>query len=104
KYVLISTDLKQPQDISFVLIPSPLHTTNSITIRSIDPVQSFCFLGVWFNLSISTKFIKLQLTKEYNQFTNVLRYKKLTGKQLVYLHNNVLIPKLEYLSQVTHFS
>src|SRR5207247_3294083 len=68
KYVLISTDLKQPQDISFDLIPSRLHTTNSITIRSNDPIQSFRFLGVWFNLSISTKFVKSQLTKEYNQF------------------------------------
>src|SRR5438034_7294866 len=104
KYVLISTDMKQPQDISFNLIPSPLHTTNSITIRSNDPIQSFRFLGVWFNLSISTKFVKTQLTREYNQFTNVLRFKKLTGKQLVYLHNNVLIPKLEYRSQVTSLS
>src|SRR5438046_255605 len=70
KYVLTSTVLKQPQDTSFILTPSSLHNTNSITIRSIDPTQLFRFLGVWFNLSFYAKFVRTQLTREYNQFTN----------------------------------
>jgi len=38
---------------------------------------------------------------EYQLFANKLRRKRLTTKQFVYLHNAVLLPKVEYRLMVT---
>src|SRR5205823_14804592 len=104
KYVLLSTELVNPEDIIFSLTSSSLNNTSQILIRSLGHKDSFRFLGVWFDLSFSKRFVFSQLKKEYLQFTNILRHKKLTGKQLTYLHNSVLIPKIEYRSQTTPFT
>src|SRR6266498_2663593 len=101
KYVLLSTGLVNPKDIIFSLTPSSLNNTSQILIRSLGHKDSFRFLGVWFDLSFSKRFVLSQIKKEYLQFTNILRHKKLTGKQLTYLHNSVLLPKVEYRAQVT---
>src|SRR5205823_2383691 len=100
KYVLLSTELVNPEDIIFSLTSSSLNNTSQILIRSLGHKDSFRFLGVWFDLSFSKCFVHSQLKKEYLQFTNILRHKKLTGKQLTYLHNSVLLPKVEYRAQV----
>ncbi|GBB92770.1 hypothetical protein RclHR1_20510009 [Rhizophagus clarus] len=81
KYVLISNSL-------------PLTTTSNISP----------FLGVWFNINGSRDFVKKQIANECNSFAATLRLAKLTAKQVVYLYNTVLIPKLEYRMQVTHLS
>ncbi|GBB96009.1 hypothetical protein RclHR1_02660030 [Rhizophagus clarus] len=81
KYVLISNSL-------------PLTTTSNISP----------FLGVWFNIKGSQDFIKKQIASKCNSFAATLRLAKLSAKQVVYLYNTVLIPKLEYHMQVTHLS
>ncbi|GBC08516.1 hypothetical protein RclHR1_08180010 [Rhizophagus clarus] len=81
KYVLISNSL-------------PLTTTSNISP----------FLGVWFNIKGSRDFVKKQIAGECNSFAATLRPAKLSAKQVVYLYNTVLIPKLEYRMQVTHLS
>ncbi|GET54163.1 ribonuclease H-like domain-containing protein [Rhizophagus irregularis DAOM 181602=DAOM 197198] len=66
--------------------------------------SSFRFLGVWFNVAGSRDFVKKQVARECNSFAAIVRPAKLSAKQVVYLHNTVLIPKLEYHMQVTHLS
>ncbi|PKC11137.1 hypothetical protein RhiirA5_413450 [Rhizophagus irregularis] len=95
KYVLITNLLP----LFSVSSPSPdlhlsgLNKVPSISIMPISMNSSFRFLGVWFNIAGSRDFVKKQV-----------RPAKLSAKQVVYLHNTVLIPKLEYRMQVTHLS
>jgi hypothetical protein len=42
-----------------------------------------------------------QISAEYRSFASTLRFKKLTDKMLIYLHNSVLLPKIEFRAQTT---
>ncbi|GBB87296.1 hypothetical protein RclHR1_13730006 [Rhizophagus clarus] len=57
-----------------------------------------------FNIKGSCDFIRKQIAGECNLFAAILCPAKLSVKQVIYLYNTVLIPKLEYRMQVTHFS
>ncbi|GBB98271.1 hypothetical protein RclHR1_03190003 [Rhizophagus clarus] len=59
---------------------------------------------VWFNIKGSRDFVKKQIAGECNSFAATLRLARLSAKQVIYLYNSVLIPKLEYRMQVTHLS
>ncbi|CAB4418026.1 unnamed protein product [Rhizophagus irregularis] len=85
-------------------MPSSLNATAAIIVTPIPMSSSFRFLGVWFNINGSRSFIRKQLKQECNSFSAILRPAKLTSQQVVYLHNTVLVPKLEYRMQVTHLS
>ncbi|EXX64232.1 hypothetical protein RIR_jg28919.t1 [Rhizophagus irregularis DAOM 181602=DAOM 197198] len=54
--------------------------------------SSFRFLGVWFNVVSSRDFVKKQVARECNSFAATVRPAKLFAKQVVYMHNTVLIP------------
>src|SRR6266496_2935961 len=51
-----------------------------------------------------SNFVHEQITSEYNRFISLLACKKLTDRQLVYLHNIVLPLKCQYLMQATPFT
>ncbi|GBB92084.1 hypothetical protein RclHR1_01960034 [Rhizophagus clarus] len=109
KYTLISNSL--PITTTSVISPVefhlPLFSLNSISSISVMPISitfSFQFLGVWFNVKGSHDFVKKQIAGECNSFATTLRPAKLSAKQVVYLYNSVLIPKLEYRMQVIHLS
>ncbi|GET66400.1 RNA-directed DNA polymerase from mobile element jockey-like [Rhizophagus irregularis DAOM 181602=DAOM 197198] len=109
KYVLITNSLPLTSNstllpITFNLDLSSLNSIPSITITPISMTTSFRFLGVWFNIKSSRDFVKKQLKRECCSFAVTIRPAKLFAKQVVYLHNTVLIPKLEYRMQVTHLS
>ncbi|GET54777.1 ribonuclease H-like domain-containing protein [Rhizophagus irregularis DAOM 181602=DAOM 197198] len=109
KYVLITNLLLLTLNsilspITFNLDLSSLNSVPSITITPISMTTSFRFLGVWFNIKSSRDFVKKQLKRECCSFTATIRPAKLSPKQVVYLHNAVLIPKLKYRMQVTHLS
>ncbi|GET57877.1 RNA-directed DNA polymerase from mobile element jockey-like [Rhizophagus irregularis DAOM 181602=DAOM 197198] len=109
KYVLITNSLPLTSNstlspITFNLDLSSLNSVPSITITPISMTTSFHFLGVWFNIKSSRDFVKKQLKRECCSFAATIRPAKLSSKQVVYLHNAVLIPKLEYRMQVTHLS
>ncbi|GET52551.1 RNA-directed DNA polymerase from mobile element jockey-like [Rhizophagus irregularis DAOM 181602=DAOM 197198] len=109
KYVLITNSLPLTSNstlspITFNLDLSSLNSVPSITITPISMTTSFRFLGVWFNIKSSRDFVKKQLKRECCSFAATIRPAKLSSKQVVYLHNAVLIPKLEYRMQVTHLS
>ncbi|PKY32925.1 hypothetical protein RhiirB3_475640 [Rhizophagus irregularis] len=109
KYVLItnslpSTSVSSPSPVVSDLQLSGLNKVPSISIVPISMNSSFRFLGVWFNVAGSRDFVKKQVARECNSFAAIVRPAKLSAKQVVYLHNTVLIPKLEYRMQVTHLS
>src|SRR6266496_619717 len=104
KYVLVSTELLSPTEIIFNLQTSSYNNRSTICLQSLGTKDSFRFLGVWFNLRHNSTFVKTQLNSEYRHFTSLLRFKSLTSKQMAYLHNTVLLPKLTYQSQVTPLS
>ncbi|GET60780.1 RNA-directed DNA polymerase from mobile element jockey-like [Rhizophagus irregularis DAOM 181602=DAOM 197198] len=109
KYVLITNSLPLTSNstllpITFNLDLTSLNSVPSITITPISMTTSFRFLGIWFNIRSSRDFIKKQLTRECCSFAATIRPAKLSPKQVVYLHNAILIPKLEYRMQVTHLS
>ncbi|GET62748.1 reverse transcriptase family protein [Rhizophagus irregularis DAOM 181602=DAOM 197198] len=109
KYVLITNSLPLTLNstlspITFNLDLSSLNSVPSITITPISMTTSFRFLGVWFNIKSSRDFVKKQLKRECCSFAATICPAKLSSKQVVYLHNAVLILKLEYRMQVTHLS
>ncbi|GBC39586.1 RNA-directed DNA polymerase from mobile element jockey-like [Rhizophagus irregularis DAOM 181602=DAOM 197198] len=109
KYVLITnslppTSVSSPSPVVFDLQLSELNYVPSISIVPISMNSSFRFLDVWFNVAGSRDFVRKQVSRECNSFAATVRPAKLSAKQIVYLHNTVLIPKLEYRMQVTHFS
>ncbi|GET60045.1 RNA-directed DNA polymerase from mobile element jockey-like [Rhizophagus irregularis DAOM 181602=DAOM 197198] len=109
KYVLITNSLPptsapSPFPVVFDLQLSGLNKVPSISIVPISMNSSFCFLGVWFNVAGSRDFVRKQVARECNSFAATVRPAKLSAKQVVYLHNTILIPKLEYRMQVTHLS
>ncbi|GET66236.1 RNA-directed DNA polymerase from mobile element jockey-like [Rhizophagus irregularis DAOM 181602=DAOM 197198] len=109
KYVLITnslppTSVSSPSPVVFDLQLSGLNNVPSISIVPISMNSSFRFLGVWFNVAGSRDFVRKQVARECNSFAATVRPARLSAKQVVYLHNTVLIPKLEYRMQVTHLS
>src|SRR3954447_3783608 len=75
--------------------------TSSFSITPYSPNDSFRFLGVWFSLTSNIPFVKKQCRMEYQLFANKLNRKMLTVRQLTYLHNSVLLPKVEYRMMCT---
>jgi hypothetical protein len=57
-----------------------------------------------FNLNLNTSYVKRQCASEYRLFCKTLYRKRLTDKQLSYLHNSVLLPKVEYRLKATILS
>src|SRR6185369_3413632 len=98
------TSASSPSPITFNLELSTLNKVSSISITPISMTTSFRFLGVWFNICGTRDFVKNQIRRECNSFAATIRPAKLSSKQAIYLHNTILIPKLEYRMQVTHLS
>src|SRR5215216_7070295 len=77
------------------------NTDNFIfTCPVIPDYESMRYLGVWISAKYNKKFIKNQLSVEISSFIDKIRFKPLTDKQLRYLNNMVLIPRLEYRSKL----
>src|SRR4051794_12076252 len=90
------------------LLPYHHHLINSISpLPPQLPIPQrvpFRFFGVWFSLSNNASFVKKQCHMEYQLFANKLNRKMLTVRQLTYLHNAVLLPKVEYRMMCTILS
>lgn len=74
------------------------------SIPTLQPHESTRYLGVWISAQYNKHFVKKQIGDEISTFCEKLKRKSLTDKQLLYLNNMVLIPRLEYRSQLIVFS
>ncbi|CAB4442142.1 unnamed protein product [Rhizophagus irregularis] len=72
-----------------------------ITIKPVHPSQSIRILGVWFNMNCSRRFIIDQIREEVHKLALCMKYKHLTDKQILYIYNSLIIPRVEYRSQIT---
>ena len=66
-------------------------------IKVKKPEESTRFLGVWISLKKQERTSILRCKKEVGKVTCILRHKKLSASQIIYINNMVLLPKLEYL-------
>jgi hypothetical protein len=76
----------------------------SFSLQALKISTSFRFLGVWFNLQGSPNFVLSQIKDIYSNFVATVRFKKLPSPQLAYLHSSVILPKVQYRSQVLYLS
>ena len=65
-------------------------------VRANNKNTSARFLGMWINAEGSQKYVKDLIKKEIIALNNSIRYKKLTNKQILYMFNRMLMPRLEY--------
>jgi len=75
----------------------------SSEVRLLYPTQnqSIRFLGVWLNLSKQRKYVLMQAKDIVKEVVTSLKKKRVTDKQLLYIYNMIIVPRLEYRSQVT---
>src|SRR5205823_12137357 len=66
--------------------------------------KSIRYLGAWISLKNNNSFIATQARSTISRAVSTMRYSKLTDLQVLYIHNKVLIPQLEYRTQVTVLS
>src|SRR6266508_2231875 len=99
KVILLTNDqLPESREARFNL---PHH---SLTIKARPVHATERILGVWITLQRSDKFIIQQIRQEISHVCSTLKYKKVTDKQLLYVFNAVVIPRLEYRSQLVFLS
>src|ERR1041385_7064292 len=76
--------------------------TNKVALQPYN--KSIRYLGAWISLKNNNNFIATQARNTMTRSANTMRHSKLTDLQLLYIHNKVLIPQLEYRTQVTVLS
>ncbi|GET55376.1 hypothetical protein RIR_jg15804.t3 [Rhizophagus irregularis DAOM 181602=DAOM 197198] len=103
KYILLSSE-QFSQIIVFDLFPSSLNTIHTLTLKALALSTSFRFLGVWFNLSASSRFVHNQTVSMVKDMAALLSPKKLLAQHIAYLYNVVLLPRLEFRLQTTLFA
>ena len=107
-------NIKVNKDKSELLVSSPSYNTSqpisikfgheNISLLPKNYTEVARILGVWINLDGSKKFVIKQMKDEVISFRNTIKYKWITDKQMLYLWNMVIIPRLEYRSQLTVFT
>src|SRR2546423_8388352 len=83
---------------------SPITFTTGLSTVTLTPKlhrSSVRYLGVWINLNKSRTFVLNQCKREISVCCSLLRSKRASDKQLLYVYNMVIIPHLEYLTQIT---
>ena len=58
-------------------------------------------MGVWINTKQNKQYVKAQIRSEIQTDIRIMKNKILTDKQLLYIYNTVIIPKLEYRIQLS---
>ncbi|EXX65475.1 hypothetical protein RirG_132910 [Rhizophagus irregularis DAOM 197198w] len=103
KYILLSSE-QFSQTIEFDLSPSFLISNPTLTLKALALSTSFRFLGVWFCLSASSRFVHNQTVSMVKDMAALLSPKKLLAQHVAYLYNIVLLPRLEFRLQSTLFA
>ncbi|GET52027.1 reverse transcriptase family protein [Rhizophagus irregularis DAOM 181602=DAOM 197198] len=103
KYILLSSE-QFSQTIVFDLSLSPLIASHTLTLKALALSTSFRFLGVWFNLSASSRFVHNQTVSMVKDMAALLSPKKLLAQHVAYFYNIVLLLRLEFRLQSTLFA
>src|SRR6266511_2744049 len=74
--------------------------TTTIEIQPLKPKESTRILGVWLTTGKSNQHVYRQLKDEVKQCCDLLSSKIVTDKQLLYIYNAVIIPRLEFRCQL----
>jgi hypothetical protein len=98
----IITDTDNQQYINMTYLQHQQRT--QVKINVVTNNMSTRILGVWINSNCNKRFVYNQLKKEVDTDCLIMKNKFLTDKQLLYIYNNVIIPRMEYKSQLTGFS
>ena len=75
---------------------------NKEVVHRLEKKDFTRFLGVWIGSTNSKNNIVSRIIRETQNITSVLKCKKATEKQTLYILNRVLIPKIEYRIQHCH--
>ena len=75
-----------------------------VVVVEAQPNKSIRFLGIWVSDKNNKRFIQEQIKNEILTMELIMRYKKVTDKQVTYIFNNVIAPRIEYRSQLQLFS
>jgi len=63
--------------------------------------ESIRYLGIWISMSHNKAFIQQQVQQEVKAASNAMKSKLLTDKQIIYIFNIVILPRLLYRTQLT---
>jgi len=74
-----------------------------VALKPRHPNSSTRILGVWFNLNNNKRFVINQIKEEIINLSRTIKMKcnYITDKQALYIFNMLIIPKIEYRSQIT---
>src|SRR5271170_7608395 len=92
----INASKNDPDDIVFI-------GPNKEPLKKMEKTEFTRYLGVWMGEKDHKKFTFDLLQREIFQITQVLKHKKTTDNQVLYILNRVLIPRLEYRTQHCFF-
>jgi hypothetical protein len=69
-------------------------------VKPVATNQSVRILGVWINLDLKPAYVFQQCSKIIQTYDKIIKFKKLTDMQLKYVYNHVIIPRIDYRSQL----
>ncbi|GBC05219.1 hypothetical protein RclHR1_00610031 [Rhizophagus clarus] len=72
----------------------------SISIKVKHPHEPTRILGVYFNIENDEQYLIFKIKAEIDHLTNLMWKKKITDKHILYIFNRIIIPQIEYWSQV----
>jgi hypothetical protein len=70
-------------------------------VKPVATNQSVRILGVWINLDLKPTYVFQQCKNIIQMYNKVVKFKQLTDMQLKYVYNHVIIPRIDYRSQLT---
>ncbi|GET56023.1 RNA-directed DNA polymerase from mobile element jockey-like [Rhizophagus irregularis DAOM 181602=DAOM 197198] len=98
KYILLSSE-QFSQTIVFDLFPSPLIQTCTLTLKALALSKSFRFLGVWFCLSASSRFVHDQSTSMVKDMAALLKFRLQSTLFAESTINRMVSPMLSLIRQ-----
>ncbi|CAB4428355.1 unnamed protein product [Rhizophagus irregularis] len=61
-------------------------------------------LEVYFNIEHDGNYLMFKIKNEIDHLVNLMYKKKITDKHILYIFNRIIVPRVEYWSQVMAFS
>ena len=104
KSVLLVNNQKENKKEFYNNVINLAFRNTEIIIKPLAPEESVRFLGVWINAKDDRKFVINQIKQEIENTINILKKKRLTDKQILYIFNKITSPIIEYRTQVTILS